>query len=878
MDSVGFMLDAIRRIYASDRFFSYSSMWRTCATVEEIMRDMGLTQVETLRYPSDGVRDYAGWLMPLAWDPAEATLDVVREDGTGERLCSYGETPCSLALYSHSADVTAELVPEKAEDVRGKIVLIESHAPWMPELVGFIRRGAIGFVLSHIGFNSALVERPEYSCLKSEARKWQNYQLPFWEIPENPFCFSVTPADGRRLADSMGRGRVMLHARVDVDMKPGDIPLVTGFLPGETDEEIVLTGHLFEVGANDNASGVAEMLAIVRELKNQRRRRGIRLLFTHEAKSLQAYVNTLREKPDFIAGLNVDRVGFCVGRVGEIGGGAQAAPTYATPLLKGIMERNGFSARIGGITGIDASLAEPYLGAALTYLAVMDDPDYHKSSDTPERIDPEVLETTFGICREYVGFLVNAGLDEAIELARMSRDYDRDTPFKQNATPAMRRDIAVRRLAPVARPAASPARPEHPASVPRDRDADPVLETASDDASDGELSFLYPVKNYRGFFSFEKYWLKDETHPEIASLYCGWSAPAWIDDAMMWADGSRDALEIWRLLRDSGSEVDLELFRHVMRFLLSEGYMKSGCYELPPRLYKKYNGLYPVTTTPEMAREVLLKLGLEQGMKVVVHSAFSSLGEFEGGAGGFCDLLEDILTPDGTLMMPALSRYPDDGEEILFDPETTPTRTGVLSEVFRTRPGVVRSLDPTHSFAVWGSGKLDYVRDHHLYPSLHARSPLGRLEAAGGYCLILSCSAAVTFMHVVETGVGAPCLGSRTEEYDAVVDGRRVRLRGWGWRGGTCRAFDPRKIYDFMRKEGSLREAMLNRCHLMLFKLADYRKAYERLLLDPDNGCAGCPVRPRQVRQGVPSDWDFERDELKETGAFTGTYVPKERK
>gem|GEM_PF-763137 len=878
MESLDFMLQTIRRIYESDRFFSYSAMRQTWRMVEKIMREMNLTQVETLRYRSDGVTDHAGWLMPLAWDPKESTLSIVQKGGQEKQLCSYREEPCSLGLYSKSADVTAELALYTDADISGKIVLVTDHSPWIPEVMSFIRCGALGVVLSHIGFGAERAKQPAFSYLNSKSRKWLNYQLPFWEIPEHPFAFSITPDEGRQLEAQLKQGSVTLHAKVDASMTPGEIGVVTGFLPGETSEEIVLTGHLFEQGANDNASGVAQMLAIVRELQKQPRRRGIRLLFTHEAKSLQAYVNSLKTKPNFVAGLNVDMVGVSLDHVGGIGDSAPAFPTYATPLLKHCLEKHGFSASVGGITGIDASLAEPYFGTALTYLEVLADANYHKSTDTPDRIDPETLATTFAITKEYVSFLVNAGLNEAAELAKLVRDYDCNTPFPAKATPAMRREIAVKRLDSIKNLVSAPEDQAKLAEVLQSLYPKEVEETTMDDSSDAKLSFLYPIKNYRGFFSFEKYWLKDESHPEVAKLYQGWGAPAWIDDALMWADGTRSAWEIWRRLRDSGSDVDLELYRNTLQFLQEENYVKVGCFEFPPRIYKKYNELYPVTTTPEMAVDALKKLGLGAGMKVVVHSAFRSLGNFEGGAKKFCTILQELVTGDGTLMMPALSKYPNDGEAILFDPENTPARTGILSETFRTLPGVVRSLDPTHSFAVWGKGKLDYVTTHHLYPSLHEKSPLGKLETSGGYCLLISCAVAVTYMHIVETLVGAPCLGSRTEEYDGVVDGKKVKLRGWGWRDGNCRAFDPKKIYDHMRQNGTLREAMLNRSHLMLFKLSDYREAYEKLLRDPVNGCAGCPVRPRQVRQSVPSDWDFDRDALKETTAFTGGYTPLERK
>jgi len=69
-----------------------------------------------------------------------------------------------------------------------------------------------------------------------------------------------------------------------------------------------------------------------------------------------------------------------------------------------------------------------------------------------------------------------------------------------------------------------------------------------------------------------------------------------------------------------------------------------------------------------------------------------------------------------------------------------------------------------------------------------------------------------------------------------------------------------------------LSELMLGRCHLILFKLSAYRKAYSRLLLDPVSGCKGCPVLPRKVKQSVISDWDMKKDQLTSSDAFTGDY------
>jgi len=130
----------------------------------------------------------------------------------------------------------------------------------------------------------------------------------------------------------------------------------------------------------------------------------------------------------------------------------------------------------------------------------------------------------------------------------------------------------------------------------------------------------------------------------------------------------------------------------------------------------------------------------------------------------------------------------------------------------------------------------------------------------------------VTFMHVVESSFGAPCLGVRTEEYPGILaDGKKVKLRTWGWRAKTCPdcpANQIEKLFEMLRKAGALREVKLGNAVLYLFRLADYRKVYETLLRKAD--CRNRDARPRVCSVTVKSDWDAKRGKLKKSSAFTG--------
>lgn len=152
----------------------------------------------------------------------------------------------------------------------------------------------------------------------------------------------------------------------------------------------------------------------------------------------------------------------------------------------------------------------------------------------------------------------------------------------------------------------------------------------------------------------------------------------------------------------------------------------------------------------------LRRLGLHEGMTVLVHASLSSLGWVCGGAPTVILALETVLTEAGTLVMPTHSGDLSDPakwenppvpcswwniikEEMpVFDRDLTPTREmGAIPETFRKQQSVVRSNHPQVSFAAWGRHKQYIIQDTEYDFALNENSPLGRVYDLDGDVLLI---------------------------------------------------------------------------------------------------------------------------------------------
>ncbi|MDT8340393.1 MAG: AAC(3) family N-acetyltransferase [Longimicrobiales bacterium] len=118
----------------------------------------------------------------------------------------------------------------------------------------------------------------------------------------------------------------------------------------------------------------------------------------------------------------------------------------------------------------------------------------------------------------------------------------------------------------------------------------------------------------------------------------------------------------------------------------------------------------------------LRSLGVREGDTLMVHSSFPATSGFTGKPGDVIDALREVIGTGGHIMMvslPYTGATVDHLERgLVFDVRRTPSRMGIVSEFFRRRPGVLRSLHPSHPILVEGPEAGAMVRGHEeaLFP------------------------------------------------------------------------------------------------------------------------------------------------------------------
>jgi hypothetical protein len=425
----------VRTIWETDRWFTFPKFEETARNVADLMRRAGLEEVEIGRPPADGVTQGGFWTLPRAWDVTVGTLEIVEPVVPADQrvLADYRRVPASLCMWSGptpAGGVVAEVVlnpgNQASVDLTGKLVLGGSKAT-------VARAGGLGLIS----------ENTENPALADE-RGWVNaFGDNGWSFTKGStplVCFSITPNGSKLLRSLLAKGPVKVRANVDSRYYDGVYPYVTGVIRG-TDgpgaEEVLSLGHLYELGAHDNATGVSAIIGaaetigrLIAEGRLPRPRRTIRVLAMAECYGTNWYLDHHPARVRrTIAAMNIDSPAgpqHLAGTEHTWILNPHSAASYVDAFTLRLAEEYYPSVGRPWLWTPHRSSTDNYLGdPTIGIPTVMPRGGYgvqahHNSADTPTTVDPRSMRDLMVMNAAFTYFLASAGPAERRWMAEVA--------------------------------------------------------------------------------------------------------------------------------------------------------------------------------------------------------------------------------------------------------------------------------------------------------------------------------------------------------------------------------------------------------------------------------------------------------------------------
>ena len=159
----------------------------------------------------------------------------------------------------------------------------------------------------------------------------------------------------------------------------------------------------------------------------------------------------------------------------------------------------------------------------------------------------------------------------------------------------------------------------------------------------------------------------------------------------------------------------------------------------------------------QQLKDQLESMGLKGDETILIHSSMKAIGVVNGGADTVLDVWMEYFK-NGLLLLPTHTWKTVNADNPVYNPQTTPSCVGLLTNMFMKREEVIRSLHPTHSMAGYGKNAAEYLagEEYNNTPC----TPGGcydRLKDAGGKVLLVGVGhERNTYIHSVEEVLNVP--------------------------------------------------------------------------------------------------------------------------
>lgn len=446
--------DYVMRIWLYDKWSTLPGWNRAVKEAHTIMRERGFDEAVIGGTPADGKTKSGAWTNPVGWDVKQATLEVIEPANLSDEyryLCNYLDNPTSLNCWSAPTPpggIETELVLMEGTDTaelsrlnaRGKIVLTSGSTRGMKRYLD--PNGILGFVGDQIErLNEDFVNANQW------LNGWSDLPGGWWLTSydsKNNFGFSISRKKADYLRNLLRKGvKVRVRAMIDSRYFTDDsLTYVTGLVKGAgpEGEEVLITGHLNEWGAGDNASGcsaILEAAAVLNDLVKAgalpRPKRSIRVLLGAEMYGSLPWVekNLDRLQKKTVAALccdtaipNLDEATTLIG----VYVNPNVCPTYTDAVfpeivrlyLKRYSPYRTFTVNPYSM-GTDTYFCDPMIGVPTNWIYLSEGAHlHHNSMDTIEKVDPRTLRELAFINAAFLYYFANAGYDDTPRIARLT--------------------------------------------------------------------------------------------------------------------------------------------------------------------------------------------------------------------------------------------------------------------------------------------------------------------------------------------------------------------------------------------------------------------------------------------------------------------------
>ncbi|MBR4673367.1 MAG: AAC(3) family N-acetyltransferase [Victivallales bacterium] len=861
-----------------ERNYGQANFKKSAYCCQQFMLASGLENVQMIPIPCDGKTAFNDYIIPQAWDRTGRSFLQIEDKKLSYEdamICDTNQTPFAAGMWSmptppegiHAEVVDWEKLDQENPDVEGKFVLIAFNS----------YRKAYLYCVEH---NAAAIIVSDSAAPKEtyDEIRWSNGvgRIGWYHTKDDKrgVIFCITPRKADFIRSLLAKGKpVKAYGVMNTKVYDDELYTVTGIVPGKDSKEILLIAHIYEPFLADDAAGASQAIAVacaIRELVAQKKlpplKHTLRVIVSMERYGFNGWFTSPENIKralhvfSFDSTCHVNR--YSDGRK-ETGlrTTADASPSFTDYVLRYALEQYHkvlhFHTEYGNLSD-DTFMSGALMNIPCNWLHSSDRTYHHNSGwqfSDPDWELARISAASLGLCAAVIATFRKEDFKEMLPQLKKTACQTLEERLLKNLdelkTNAISAQYAMRKAFFL--------------SLKTSERVLSVLHYYSGLFSQQNMERLsYDLAFNNAATKLFSYAQKLPVLPEYTAPAIGRAKNMVIEPIQPSSIHSQA-----RIPHDERIPFG-EGFDAIYSFcdgkttlydaIINAEYNRDGHHYSKEhiqtiinavKVFEKYGYLRVKPFVPGTIKEfdeVLEKLGVKAGMKLFVHSSFSFLGAIEGGPKAVIKMLEKRLTPKGLLAMPAFNFYKFN-EDGVFDPKTTKSQVGILTETFRTMPGVTRSLNPTHSVAAWGNGSKELLEHHHEVCAVGEGSPLDILEKNDGYVLAINCANAITYMHTVEFAVHAPCILPFGEQYPVrFPDGSVKMVKTWSWRNGRCALAELKETWPLMFKRNLVKVETFGNAELLFFKLSDFKKCHTEVL---KKVCQNCPVRPRVVAASV---------------------------